>query len=245
MLNCAPTVVRSSLSEPTLVLVGGAPATGKTSIARQLGVAMATAVISKDTVKDALFSSLGWKDRAWSRRVGLASLNVLFSIAELELTDGRNVILESTFDPRFETEPVNELLERTRSAFAQVFCSAAPAVVVERALARAARGERHPGHVDQADADELWAGLHDDRWMPLPIGERTIYVDTTDFAMVSISEIAGAVLSSRRRPPDLDSVTPDRGPPEPSAQRPGGLPNPPVPAERGPRKLARTDQEDT
>lgn len=237
--------VRSSLPEPILVLVSGAPATGKTSIARQLGVLLATAVISKDTVKDALFVSLGWEDRAWSRRVGLASLNVLFSIAEHELTDGRNVILESTFDPRFETDPVKELLERTGSAFAQVFCSAAPTVVVERALARAGRGERHPGHVDQADADELWAGLHDDRWMPLPIGQRIIYVDTTDFATVSINDIAAGLLPATSRSPDLDRVTPEWVPPGPVSQKPGGRADPRPPAKRDPRKLARTNREDS
>jgi predicted kinase len=201
-------------------------------------------VLSKDTVKDALFVTLGWSDRVWSRRVGLASMRVLFSIAEQELSDGRGVILESTFDPRFETEPVGKLLARTGCAVAQVFCTAAPTVVVERALARADRGERHPGHVDQADADELWAGLHDSRWAPLPIAGPTIRVDTTDFATISITEIAAQVLSATEPSADVDRVTRVRVPPRHVTQQPTGQPHPRPPAKRAPRKLARTDRED-
>ncbi len=196
---------RGSHREPFLVLVGGAPATGKTSIARQLGRALATVVLSKDAVKDALFASLGWYDRAWSRELGIASMQALFNIAEGELSDGRSVILETTLDPRFDTEPVHQLLERTQADVTQVFCTATPDVVVARALARAGTGERHPGHVDQADADELRAGLNEGRWKPLPIRGRTIHVDTTAFAAVSIDGIAADILSDADR-----SYGPDR-----------------------------------
>ncbi len=52
-----------------LVIVGGAPATGKTTLARALGTSLGLPVITKDDVKEALATPFPTGDRDWSRQL--------------------------------------------------------------------------------------------------------------------------------------------------------------------------------
>jgi predicted kinase len=54
----------------TLILVTGPPASGKTTLAQPLARQLGVPLLGKDTVKEALFDTLGTGDRAWSRRLG-------------------------------------------------------------------------------------------------------------------------------------------------------------------------------
>ncbi len=52
---------------PALIVVAGAPATGKTVIARRVAKALQLPLVCKDDLKELLFDDLGWSDQAWSR----------------------------------------------------------------------------------------------------------------------------------------------------------------------------------
>ncbi len=56
----------------TLIVVSGAPGTGKSTIARALGADLRFPVLSLDPVKEALADVLGLGDEDWSNRVGEA-----------------------------------------------------------------------------------------------------------------------------------------------------------------------------
>lgn len=65
-----------------LVIVGGAPASGKTTLAGEIARSLGLPVITKDDVKEALAAPFATGDRDWSRQLGVAAYSVLFAVAQ-------------------------------------------------------------------------------------------------------------------------------------------------------------------
>ena len=134
------------MSRPTLVVVTGHPASGKSSAATHLGEQLGLVVFSKDAIKERLFDVLGTADREWSHKLGLASILVLQDQAEAVLAGGASVVIESPFDAELATTELRELLDRTGARCVRVVIQADPQVLAERYCERFGSGERHPGH---------------------------------------------------------------------------------------------------
>jgi predicted kinase len=131
----------SSAAKLTIIL--GSPASGKTTLARRLGLQWSVPVLCKDDVKEALFDSLGQGDRAWSRRLSEASFTTLVHLAQRQLSLGQSCIVEGNW--RAVNLPGIELVLRESGArVVQIWCCANPAEIVRRFTART----RHAGHLD-------------------------------------------------------------------------------------------------
>jgi predicted kinase len=163
-----------------VLIVTGAPASGKTTLGRQLAAALGLPYFSKDLFKESLFSSLGWQDRAWSQRLGGASMDLLFRAAEVLLEAGHPVALECNFYPEWHGPPLRALGERFACRFVQVVCVAPGPTLVERFESRALSGERHPGHADAQSLDEFRPRLLGERWDALDLNGPVLIVDTTN-----------------------------------------------------------------
>jgi hypothetical protein len=121
-------------------------------------------LLAKDTIKEALFDALGTADRAWSQRLGGASMEVLFALA----ADAPSAVLES-----FWRRPLAvEHLQALGRPLLEVHCACPPELSRSRFRARA----RHPGHGGVGD-DEL-AGWSAESG-PLALGGPVLEVDTT------------------------------------------------------------------
>jgi predicted kinase len=155
-----------------LVIVGGAPATGKTTLAVALGTSLGLPVITKDDIKEALAAPFETGDRDWSRQLGVAAYSVLFTVAERLLAGGQGLILESNFRRGISEEPLRALAGLGPTV---VLVCRTP-LAQERFAERAARG-RHRVHIDSALLDE-WNG--DDSAHQIDIGTPRLVVDTTD-----------------------------------------------------------------
>jgi tRNA(Arg) A34 adenosine deaminase TadA/predicted kinase len=164
---------------PVVLLLIGAPASGKSTLGRQLATALGMPYLSKDLFKETLFDTLGWEDRGWSQQLGSASMALLFRSAAELLQAGQTVALDSTFYPRVHESQLRALRERYGCQLVQIVCTAPGPTLVERFERRALSGERHPGHADAASLDEFRSRLLTEHWEALDLGGPVLTVDTS------------------------------------------------------------------
>lgn len=168
---------------PLVVVVTGAPATGKTTLGRRLASDAGLPFVAKDDIKEILFDTLGWSDRAWSRKLGDATFELLFHYMEVELRAGRSFIIESNFRPELSTSSFLYLQKQFGFRPLQIVCWTEPTILFGRYKQRYLRGVRHPGHVDQDVVAEIQTEVMENVG-PMALGGEVIEVDTTDFARI-------------------------------------------------------------
>jgi predicted kinase len=154
--------------------------------------------IHRDGIKEALFDSLGWSDREWSRKLGGASYHLLFHFARAQLVAGCSVVIESNFGRRSQTE-FDVLRRQVDYVPVQAVCHADASVLLQRYSARVDSGERHPGHVDHLNVEEYKARLLASQPDVLDLGCEVIRVDTTDFSAVDYEGIVSAILAASQK----------------------------------------------
>jgi predicted kinase len=163
-----------------VVLVSGAPASGKTTLARPLAAELGFALLGKDRIKETLHDALGAPeaDLAWSRRLGGAAMELLWALA----ADAPAVVLEANFRPHSEYERAK--IAALGGRLVEVYCSCPAEVAADRYARRA--GASHPVHVVRELSPEFLAEF--DR--PVGLGELVV-VDTT--APVDVRDVAAQV----------------------------------------------------
>jgi len=171
---------------PTLIIVAGPPGTGKTTIAQKLSSDLGIPVFHKDAIKELLFDSLGWSDREWSKKIGVASLNLLFHIAENQLKNGKSLIIESNFKNEFDTKRIIELKEKYKFLIIQIQLKCNGEILLNRFNARSNSTERHPGHVDSGNIDEFKNSLLKGSYDHLDIGGHKIIINKSSPAYLTL-----------------------------------------------------------
>jgi predicted kinase len=166
-----------------LVYVSGAPGAGKTTLAVPLAAELGFALITKDIVKETLHDALGAPepDLAWSRRLGGAAMELMWRLASIAPA----VVIEANFRPSSEYERAK--LSGLGGRTVEVHCRCPAGVAAARYNARA----RHPVHVLKKLPVEAMAEF--DR--PVGIGD-LVLIDTT--APVDVPAVAARVLACLR-----------------------------------------------
>ena len=189
----------ATASPPLVLIISGPPCTGKTTLARRLAASFALPLMTKDTIKESLFETLRAQDRAWSKRLGGASMELLYVYVESQLAAGQSCVVEGNFVAAFGTPAFRRLQERYVFLPIQINCVADPAILAARFHERALSGERHPGHQDHLPRDPRLDSSMPGRIKQLDIGGHVIELDTSDFAQLDYDRLCVQIHSLWQR----------------------------------------------
>jgi predicted kinase len=172
----------------TVIVVSGAPGTGKSTVAAALAADLRWPLLTLDTVKEALADVLGLGGEGWSDRVGDAAAEVVFRLA---------AAFPDAVAEGWWRGARRERAEREFSGAIEVFCRCDPETAVRRMRARHGAG-RHPIHrdvINPAILDRV-TGLVA-TVVPLGLGGPLVEVDTEQprapaGAIVSVRTVLGS-----------------------------------------------------
>ena len=137
------------MSPARLVIVSGPPGAGKSQVAARIAGRFALVLLSKDAIKEILFDTLGTGEPRWSGMLSNASFAALFVVAGQILQAGGEVLLEGNFRAGEHEPKLLALLALRPCRVTQVLCRLPEEARLQRLEQRAARAERHPGHLDR------------------------------------------------------------------------------------------------
>lgn len=99
-----------------LILLQGLPASGKTTIGREVAQTLGIPFLSKDMYKEALFDALPNKGNLeWSQAIGAASFDILYVTLEAILEGKQSCVVETFWNPDRATPRIVVILEKNRS----------------------------------------------------------------------------------------------------------------------------------
>lgn len=207
------------------VLVAGPPASGKSTLAAALSRELQIPLFSKDSIKELLFDTVGFRSRAEKVALGVGSLEILYYAAGQVLERGGSVILENNFETG-SRPGLEALLARFSCAVATVLLTGDEAVFYRRFLQRDLSPGRHRGHVvntcypessgpaelqmshaskqllpERQALEQFISGARERGMTDFTFGE-TIRVDATDPAKLNAGEIA-CLIKARLNIPSL------------------------------------------
>jgi len=168
-----------------LVIVCGAPGTGKTTLARDLARSLGYVLLAKDDLKEALADRLGAGDRARSRELGQMAYGQMQSRARELLAAGRGVVLEANFHRARSEHWLRELAAPTDARVIECVC--AETVRRQRFIERGERGERHRVHLDAEILANEWT--EDAAQFSIDIGRPRLVVDTTSVERLDVAAV--------------------------------------------------------
>jgi predicted kinase len=176
-----------------LLLISGAPCTGKTTLGSRLAADLKLPFIYKDGIKERLFNRLGSKEVAFSKLLSLSTYDILYYFIQSQLEAGCSLAVEANFKVGIDSTRFQDLQDRFKVNLLQVHCHASREVLLDRYKRRAESPDRHAGHLDHLTYEDLQASLARRDYAALQIQGPRFEVDTTDFSSLNYSSLIAAL----------------------------------------------------
>lgn len=163
-------------------------------------------VISKDSLKELLFDTVGFHSRAEKVNLGIASMEIMYYVAGQLMKAGQPFILENNFEYSSE-HGIKILLEKYRYSVLTITLTGDYKVIYQRFLARESSPDRHRGHVvndhypekkgndlnapktKTISYEDFVCGIEQRGFDAFWIGGGQMKIDTTDFSKMNMEKI--------------------------------------------------------
>jgi predicted kinase len=179
------------MSLPTLVVVGGPPGSGKTTLAHAIAGAVGCPAICRDEIKEGMVHATPGFAPGPGDELTMRTLPVFFGALELLLTAGVTTVAEAAFQDRVWRPNLVSLryLSRIRIVHCMVEADVAFGRIVRRKEARSARhAHADPSHRDEAEYVQQHLAF--DR---ISVDAPWIEVDTTDGYRPGLEQIVAFI----------------------------------------------------
>lgn len=188
------------------ILVAGMPASGKSTMAKALAEKWKLPVVSKDSIKELLYDTIGFRSRAEKVNLGIAGMEIMYYVAGQLMKAGQPFILENNFEYSSECG-IKTLLEKYQYPALTITLTGDKKVLYQRFLERDISPDRHRGHVvndcypekKERSPEEIKAASisYEDYAHSVEkrgfdaffAGNRQIKVDTTEFTKIDMEEL--------------------------------------------------------
>lgn len=183
----------TSRMRATIIVVTGLPGTGKTTLSREIAEALDIPLIAKDDIKEIMFDTIGWSDKAFSAKLAHATFGIMDYITEQHLKTGSSILLESNYSPKLASNKFQKWQQLFDCAIVQIVCQTNIDVLAHRYADRAKNTTRHPGHLDNETIETYRINylkrIENGEDQPLDVDGAVRIVDTTDFNTVNTEDI--------------------------------------------------------
>jgi aminoglycoside phosphotransferase family enzyme/predicted kinase len=131
----------AQFSRPTVYLVCGIVATGKTSLSRALAESLCLRRLSSDVIRKRIFSTsdgsqLAFGEGIYSAAATSLTYGQLFLMAQVEIESGRSVVLDATFSRKDQRHEAVRLAADAGAAIVFVECTCSAATIRKRLAKR-------------------------------------------------------------------------------------------------------------
>ncbi len=179
-----------------MLIITGAPATGKTTYGRKISQNLGIPFISKDKLKETIYDAITQNtllEYEEKRRIGSISYSILFLIAEELMMVGNSFIIESNFGKE-SISTIEKLALKYEYNTLTIRFECDLEVLHKRFLARENMQERHPGLRSNGIFDEQNAFKKAvNMSKEFKLDDKEIIIDTTDFNKVDLEFLINSI----------------------------------------------------